>query len=434
MPTQQRVASASIIVLLELGGCGHGPGATDAVSDSSTTEQDDTSLESSGSEADTDEPLPECGWNAVPGDQCSASAATTVAPEGTEDLYNTPSIAVGPDGTVHVLFSKEHRVGLDSVPRILSYVSNASGEWVEQEFDLHSDYGYAKIQVSDTSVIRASSGVYLRNDSGTFVRPAPFEHAASQVNVGLTAARELDLAYLITRDFADHTSYTVWSEEQGCVRQLWTMPACEPFGDSFTEPYNMNIAVAPSGGAPVVVAEMDDFLTLTDLGEPSPEIRTVGSSRVWLLGDVEIDETGRVHVCFSANEGEDGIVWASGLEAEDWQEQIVPGTAEEGVADGLRCQLAVSADGSELWLTNSISQLSIQHMHDDTWDVEDLRLFLPPGHTGLLLDVALGIDGQPVVVGYRNSPDRSEQIWFVTRRLGDAQWLSEVIAVNEQPP
>lgn len=407
-----------------VGACSRPSASSDGSTDTDAT-GDDSSDSSSESESDAGEPQPECAWEPAAADPCSPSAAPLdSAPEGIEDDYFTPSIAVGPEGAVHVLVSKEHRVG-NSFPIVLSYFSNASGEWVEQELDLDPSISAAEIHVSAANVIRAASAVYLRNDSGMFVRPAPFGHDILEVTSDLAAARELDLAYLIVDKFEaelDGPSYSVWSDEGDCVRRLWTMSECQ----SFTYPYNMRIAVAPDGGAPIVVAELDDRLALTDFSEPTPQLVPVGSSPVGLLGDVEMDATGRIHACFWRNDA-DEIVWASGLGADNWQEQSVSAALGGGY-----CQLAVNSE-SDVWLTDLSAGLSIWHKVD-SFEAEDLSAFLPSGLDGDLLDVTLGVDGQPVVVGSRVSPDESEAIWFVASRVGDAEWTSEVIAVEALDP
>jgi hypothetical protein len=408
--------------MLLLGACGTNPSvpSTNSTSEDGESTTEDGEGEAS-SETETGEPLPECAWEAVTEAECSLPADPPVlAPDGVNDQYFEPSVAVGPDGTVHVLNTKEQTVPNLGTQRILGYYSNATGAWVEQEFVGDFFPWYPKIQVSEANVIRASAGIYLRNDSGTFVRPAPFDGVAGDESLELATARELDLAYLLT--FAgDLGSFSVWSEEQGCVRRLWTLPQCEP-SLQYTR-----IAVRPNGGLPVVMAEVEDQLALTNFAEPIPQIQLVGNSPVGLLGDVEIDETGRIHACFWRSP-EIGIVWATGLGVDDWQERVVPDTADVAL-DGFRCQLAVTADGADVWMTNPSSGLGVRHMHADVYDFENV---LPLGPIGYLWDIALGPDEQPAVVGVHFTPPGAT--WFVARRVGEGEWDSEVIAYEEIPP
>jgi hypothetical protein len=389
---------------------------------SSTSDGPDSTSDGSDSTSDseTGEPLPECTWEPVSEECVTETGPLMPGPVGNYTLVTAqPSVAAGADGSIHILLKAEQEGGTS----VVSHFTNASGTWTEETFANCCHSFEAELQISDTNVLAATVGQYLRSDSDGFHNLGPLYDDPGARE--LVIAWENDLAYFLADDL-ESSSYSIWAHDGACLTRRWTTSGCG------LAPAYMRLALSPNGDRLVALAEGGDQLLFKDFNKPAPEFVPVGTGPIEVLGDADMDATGRVHVCFWRSK-EIGIIWASGFGPDDWQEIRLPATFSD-VTSGFRCRLAVHPDGSDIWFTNPVGSLRIEHMQGDMSIPEQIGPFAPPGLGGALWDVTLGPDEQPVVVAHRSSPDWNDDVWFVARRIGDGVWESEVFAeIPNQP-
>jgi hypothetical protein len=318
-----------------------------------------------------------------------------------ETLQSVSSIGIDGSGKVHISY-------FSTVDDDLQYLTNKSGQWVQEQIEQKAFCGEDNHLGVDSSghvhVVYDCEGVrYATNESGTWAH----EEISSEFGVVGFCSMTMDDNDVLHVAYSETYDGRVYYATR--ISGSW---ASEPIGlgaDYNYETDPPDIAIDADGFAHVAIWEEGYALFYATNKTGTWVVEEMAGTEVGVRPRIGADSAGSVHMVYHDYEpiNDKDLVYLTNA-AKAWEEEPVdsPGSA------GSHCSMAMDSSDKihTIFLNESLSQITYGTNKGGGWSLEEVAMVEREMETPVSLPIALDGKGQPHTA-YTNDSDELIHAW-----------------------